>query len=145
MIPQAAFQSAIKDKNLRMTHQRQLIMRVLEDSREHLDAENIFDLVRQQDPRISLATVYRTLALFKELGLVNEHKLGEDHSHFETAQEVPHYHFTCLKCRKIIEFNVPELEETVIPLLESQGLQITEIHLIISGTCAECQASKKRG
>ena len=145
MSNQISFQSAIKSRNLRMTDQRRQVLRVLEESDEHLDAEAIYDLVRKQNPRISLATVYRTLALFKELGLVNEHKLGEDHSHFETAQEEPHYHFTCLSCRKIIEFSAPEIEETLLPRIAKQGLEINEVHLIISGYCADCQANLIEG
>lgn len=142
---QISFQSAIKSRNLRMTNQRRQVLQVLEDSDEHLDAEAIYDRVRQHDPRISLATVYRTLALFKDLGLVNEHNLGEDHRHFETAQEEPHYHFSCLACRKVIEFSAPEIEGKVIPQLESQGLKVTEVHLIVSGICADCQDNPKRG
>jgi Fe2+ or Zn2+ uptake regulation protein len=90
---------------------------------------------------VSLATVYRTLALFKELGLINEHRLGEDHSHFETAPENPHYHFTCLNCRRVIEFKAPQIAETILPMLQDKGLQIAEVHLIISGFCADCQHS----
>jgi Fe2+ or Zn2+ uptake regulation protein len=139
------FQSAAKAKNLRMTHQRSLVLQVLSESQEHLDAESIHDRVRLHQPRVSLATVYRTLALFKELGLVNEYKLGEDHRHFETVQETPHYHFTCLNCHKVIEFNAPQIAESILPSLENQGLQTTEIHLIISGYCADCQESSTRG
>lgn len=145
MDSQISFQSAIKERNLRMTNQRRQILQVLEASDEHLDAEAIYDLVRKKNPRVSLATVYRTLALFKELGLVSEHKLGEDHSHFETAQEEPHYHFTCLSCRKIIEFSAPEIDEKLLPRIEKQGLKIDEVHLIISGYCADCQANLIEG
>lgn len=145
MSDQISFQSAIKSRNLRMTDQRRLVLRVLEESDEHLDAEAIYDLVRKQNPRISLATVYRTLALFKELGLISEHKLGEDHSHFETAQNEPHYHFTCLACRKIIEFSAPEIDDILLPRIKKQGLEINEVHLILSGYCADCQANLIEG
>lgn len=136
---QAVFQSAIKSRNLRMTNQRRQILQVLQESNEHLDAESIYDLVRQKDARVSLATVYRSLTLFKNLGLVSERTLGEAHRRFETAQDEPHYHFTCLSCRKVIEFNAPEIEQRIIPNIEAQGLKVIEAHLTISGYCAECQ------
>ncbi|OQY92336.1 MAG: hypothetical protein B6D39_04745 [Anaerolineae bacterium UTCFX2] len=142
---QSGFQSVIKARNLRMTNQRRQILQVLQESDEHLDAEAIYDRVRQKDARVSLATVYRSLTLFKNLGLVDERNLGEDYRRFETAQDEPHYHFTCLACRKVIEFNAPEIEQKIIPQIEAQGLKVTEAHLIVSGYCADCQRDQTRG
>jgi len=124
-----------------MTHQRRVVLQVLADSQEHLDAEAIHDLVKSREPRVSLATVYRTLGLLKNLGLIHEYKLGEEHGHFEAVQGSPHYHFTCLKCHTVVEFQAPELPEFVRPLLERQGMQVADFHLRVSGLCSNCKDS----
>ena len=139
MNPTTELQSTIHAHGLRTTRQRQLVLEVLEHSPEHLDAEAIHDQVKAKDPRISLATVYRTLALLKRLGLVAEHSLGEDHGHFETAPTAPHYHFTCLICKRVIEFQASAVQDTIASLEVRQGLQVTEAHLSLSGYCPTCR------
>ncbi len=136
---------AITASGLRMTRQRQVILDVLRQSHGHLDAEALHDRVRQQDPRISLATVYRTLALLKEFGLVQEHRLGEEHGHFEAAPQAPHYHFTCLKCRKVIEFQASSVQRVVREVAAKESVQITDVHLLLSGYCADCSREGVEG
>lgn len=126
-------------KGLRMTHQRQLILEVLSSSQEHLDAEALHDRVKLRDPRISLATIYRTLSLLKEFEMVQEHHLGEGHGHFETSQDVPHYHFTCQGCGLVIEFEAPPIGEVIDSLIEQEGIQVIETHFHIKGYCLKCQ------
>ena len=138
-------QSAIHAKGLRATRQRQLVLDVLQEHPGHLDAEAIHDQVKIQDPRISLATVYRALALLKSLGLVAEHSLGEDHGHFEAASAAPHYHFTCLQCKRVIEFEAPTVIQIVRGLAEKEGLQVTETHLTLSGYCRDCRPDQEAG
>lgn len=128
----------IAASGLRMTRQRQIILDVLRQSQMHLDAEALHDRVRQQNPRISLATVYRTLALLKEFGLVQEHRLGEEHGHFEAAPQNPHYHFTCLKCHRVIEFQAPSVQRLVQEISARESVQVTDVHLLLSGYCADC-------
>jgi len=123
----------------KLTRQRKLVLDILEESQEHLDAESIYAQAKARDANISLATVYRTLALLKETGLVQEHRLGEDHGHFETTQPTPHYHFTCLKCGRVVEFEAPQVMEVARKLCESKGLQVIDMHLLFSGYCWECR------
>ena len=139
MNPPTQLQTAIRAQGLRTTRQRQLVLDVLNDNSGHLDAEAIHDQVKIRDPRISLATVYRTLALLKRLGLVAEHSLGEDHGHFEAAPTAPHYHFTCIQCKRVIEFESPAVKEIVQKLAEQERLQVTETHLTLSGYCHTCR------
>jgi Fe2+ or Zn2+ uptake regulation protein len=122
-----------------MTTQRRLILDVLEKSRTHLDAEALHDRVRQHNADVSLATVYRTLAVFKEMGLVEEHRLGEEHGHFELVRDRPHYHFTCLGCGRVIEFDTPLVARIEQELSEREGVRVTNAHLHFSGYCARCQ------
>lgn len=142
MSREAQFLTAIHSNGLRMTRQRQLILEVLEASQEHLDAEAIHDRVKARDPRIGLATVYRTLALLKAMGLVKEHSLGEEHGHFEAVQEVPHYHFTCIGCRQVIEFEAPVVMEAVQSLIDREGVQVMDVHLSLTGYCSNCREER---
>jgi len=122
----------------RLTHQRRLILEALERSTKHLDAEAIHDRVKQEDPDISLATVYRTLALLKEMGLVEAHSLGTERSRYESAGHSPHYHFTCLTCGKVFEFDTPLIAQVGQDLSEREGIRVIEAHLHVTGYCAEC-------
>jgi len=138
------FRQALSAGGYRLTRQRQVVLEVLEGSNAHLDAGQVYERVRARDPRIGMATVYRTLALLKELGLVQEHRLGEEHSHFEAAQEALHYHFTCRDCGRVIEFEAPEVLEAVQALVEREGLQVDEVHLFVGGRCAACRSAGER-
>jgi Fur family peroxide stress response transcriptional regulator len=123
----------------RLTRQRRLILDVLEESDEHLDAEALYDQARVQDSDISLATVYRTLAVLKELGFVEEHQLGEEHSHYEAVRDDPHYHFTCLGCGRVIEFDAPLVAQVEQELGERHDVRVVSAHLHMSGYCSQCQ------
>jgi len=123
----------------RLTSQRCLILEVLEESEGHLDAEALHDRVKLHDPDISLATVYRTLAVFKEMGLVEEHRLGEEHGHYESVRDDPHYHFTCLRCGQVIEFDTALVAQIRQELSEREGVRVIGAHLHLSGYCARCQ------
>lgn len=123
----------------RLTTQRCLILEVLEASDEHLDADALYDRVKVYSPGISLATVYRTLAVLKEMDLVEEHRLGKDHGHYEPVRGGPHYHFTCLGCGKVIEFDTPLVAEIKRELSEREEVCVTSAHLHLSGYCAGCQ------
>ena len=125
--------------NRRMTRQRQLVFDTLQHSHDHLDVESLYQRTKAHDSNISLATVYRTLAVLKKMGLVEEHQFGEDHSHFEVAHPAPHYHFTCLKCKQVLEFDAPQVMEAARRLSEQEGLHITDAHLFLSGYCSKCR------
>jgi len=134
----------VRSRGLKLTRQRRLILDVLESSRGHLDAEMIYAKAKERDDRIGIATVYRTLALFKRIGLAEEHSLGEDHGHFEAAdKEKPHYHFSCLKCGKIIEFESPQVMRLARSMCEKKGLMVSEVHLHFSGYCRQCRPAGK--
>jgi len=125
--------------NRRMTRQRQLVLDTLEKSHEHPNVDSLYRQVKARAPNISLATVYRTLAVLKEMKLVEEHQFGEDHSHFEIAHDAPHYHFTCLKCGRVLEFEAPQVMQAARQLSQREGLRITGAHLFLSGYCADCR------
>jgi Fe2+ or Zn2+ uptake regulation protein len=132
-------QGALRAAGRRLTAQRRLILQVLEESTGHLDADTLYDRVKARDPDVSLATVYRTLALLREMGLVEEHRLGQDHGHYEAVRQEPHYHFTCLRCDKVIEFDTPLVAQIVQALCEQEGVRVTSTHLHVSGYCPQCR------
>jgi Fe2+ or Zn2+ uptake regulation protein len=112
---------------------------VLKKSDKHLEADAVHQRAKEHAPGLSLATVYRTLALLKEMELVEEHRLGEGHSHYEAVQEEPHYHFTCQRCGKVIEFDTPLVADIERQLYERRGIQVTRAHLHLTGYCRDCQ------
>ena len=130
---------AFRTAGRRLTSQRRLILEVLRESDEHRDADMLYDRVKARDDDIGLATVYRTLAVLKEMGLIEEHRLGEEHGHYEAVGDEPHYHFTCLGCDKVIEFDTPLVAQIHRELSEREGVRIIGTHLHVSGYCVECQ------
>jgi len=132
-----------RQRGLRLTTHRKLVLDILQESHEHLDAEMVYQRARRKDPNISLTTVYRTLALFKLLGIVEEHQFGESHGHFETTQNTPHYHFTCTECGRVSEFTIPEVDTLVHQLCQKDGFFLEGIKLELTGTCSTCHATKK--
>jgi Fe2+ or Zn2+ uptake regulation protein len=137
--PTDRLQEIFQESGRRLTSQRRLILDVVKRCDEHLEADAIYDRAKTHAPGLSLATVYRTLALLKELGLVEEHRLGEGHSHYEAVQEDPHYHFTCRRCGKVIEFDTPLVAEVRRAICEREDVQITQSHLYFVGYCPDCQ------
>jgi len=132
--------AALQASGHRITRQRRVVLEVLEGSQEHLDAEALYQRARQRSPRISLATVYRTVAVLKQMGLVAEYSLGEEHGHFETVSETPHYHFTCLGCGQVVEFDAPQVDLAIQELAEREGLEVRAVQFSLTGYCAHCRS-----
>jgi Fe2+ transport system protein FeoA len=83
------------------------------------------------------------LALFKLLGVVEEHQFGENHGHFETLKSGPHYHFTCNECGQVSEFSAPEVEALLRRLCQREGRGLEQVKLELTGACSACQAKKR--
>jgi Fe2+ or Zn2+ uptake regulation protein len=132
-------QENLRAAGRRMTSQRRLILQVLDESNGHLDVDALYERIKARDPHVSLATVYRTLAVLREFGLVERHHLGEDHGHYEAVREVPHYHFTCRRCGQVIEFDSSSIGQIERDLSEREGVCVTETDLHVSGYCARCK------
>jgi Fur family ferric uptake transcriptional regulator len=99
------------DKGLKMTEQRRVIARVLSDSSDHPDVEQVHRRAVEIDPRISIATVYRTVKLFEEAGIIQRHDFGTDgRARYEEASEQHHDHLIDVNAGEVIEFVEPEIE-----------------------------------
>ena len=124
----------------RLTSQRRLLLEVLTERDDHLDAEAMYALAKKRDPNISLATVYRTLKVLKEVGVVQERILdreGQRH-HYELTAEA-HYHFTCLECGRVIEFESPLIEQASDELAKRLQLDVVHTRVHLDGYCPDCR------
>ncbi|HLF28962.1 MAG TPA: Fur family transcriptional regulator [Anaerolineae bacterium] len=129
----------------RITAQRQVVLEVVESSPKHLDAETIYQRVREKDPQISLATVYRTLSVLKEMGLIEQSYLARNHTreYYEPVGAPEHHHFTCLGCRTVIEFQSQRVKQMRADLQRELGLDISHACICLEGYCRSCAAKRK--
>ena len=95
---------------LRLTEQRRTIAAVLEEADDHPDVEELYNRASARDPRISLATVYRTVKLFEEAGILDKHEFGDGRARYETADREHHDHLIDVHSGEVIEFVDPEIE-----------------------------------
>jgi Fur family ferric uptake transcriptional regulator len=126
-----------------VTTQRSLLLDIIRKTNKHLDADELYRIAKEKEPRISLATIYRNLKLFKELGLIAESSLGDTHSHYEVKSKAEHHHMVCLGCGKIVEFDSPLITKAADTVKKEKGFDITSIRLRIEGYCPECKQEKK--
>ncbi len=130
----------LKQKNLRLTPQREAVLKILLDCQDkHLTAEDIYDRTRGEYPDIGLATIYRALELFEELGLVSRLEFGDGGRRYEFALGKDHHHLFCLDCGKIAEFNEDLLEELQETIARESGFLIINHSLRFFGYCHRCK------
>jgi Fur family ferric uptake transcriptional regulator len=134
------FKNNLHSRGMRLTGQRKLILQVLEDAGGHLDAEAVFERAHKRDERVSLATVYRTLELLKKMGLVDQHYTSREHLRevYEPVGASEHYHFSCIKCGKVIEFQSPMIDRARKQLAQELGIQVLHACACFEGYCASC-------
>jgi Fur family ferric uptake transcriptional regulator len=126
----------------RVTGQRRLLLEIIEAQGKHLDAEELYRLARRKAPRLSRSTVYRTMRLLRDLGLVDEVHLGEDHHHYEIKEPAHHHHLICLGCGKVLEFASPRAEELAAAVAGQHGFELREIRIDLTGYCADCRRAR---
>ncbi len=126
----------------RVTSQRVLLLRLLDESKEHLDAEALYARARREMPDINLSTVYRNLAVLKEAGLVEQRYFAREHGreYFEPSTANEHYHFTCLVCGRVVEFETPLIARVRAELQARHGVRVRHACICFEGVCADCAA-----
>lgn len=138
------FLEYIQNKGLKWTAQRELILDVFLRTEEHLSSEDLYRLVRKQDPSVGQTTVYRTLKLLSEAGLAREVRFGDGRTHYEHNYKHQHHdHMICSECGKIIEFFSAELEALQDAMAAKHKFEVTQHLLRIIGVCAECRRKKR--
>ncbi len=141
---QEVFLKHIQKKGLKRTTQRDLILDTFLRTEEHLSSEDLYRLVKQQDPSIGQTTVYRTLKLLTEAGLAREVRFGDGITHYEHNYKHQHHdHMICSECGRVIEFFSAELEAIQDAMAAKHRFQITQHLLRIIGVCAECRRALK--
>ncbi|MFW2541617.1 Fur family transcriptional regulator [Primorskyibacter sp. 2E107] len=121
-------------KGLRMTGQRRTIAEVLETSRDHPDAEELHARAARVDPRISIATVYRTVKLFEESGILDKVDFGDGRARYEDAKRDHHDHLIDMTTGKVIEFVDPEIEALQEKIARKLGYRLTGHRMELYGT-----------
>lgn len=137
---QEVFLKHIQKAGLKRTAQRDLILEVFLRTEEHLSSEDLYRLVKQEDPTIGQTTVYRTLKLLTEAGLAREVRFGDGRARYEHNYKHPHHdHMICASCGKTIEFFSAELERLQDKIAARHGFEITHHTLRMFGYCADCR------
>jgi Fe2+ or Zn2+ uptake regulation protein len=129
----------LKKPGGRLTSQRSLIFDIISRGGGHLDAAEIYARAWRRMPGISLSTVYRAIGKFKELGLVEECHLGQEHHHYETPQNGNHFHLVCLGCGAVIEFEYPLVKRVRDEVDRARGFKIVNAEVNLSGYCSTCR------
>lgn len=136
-------------KNLRVTSQRQAIIETVFGTEEHFTAEQLLEWSREKDASVSRATVYRTLPLLTESGLVREMDFGKDYKFYDPnyAEHPNHSHIICQDCNKIVEFESEKIARLESEISHQLGFSIKAQRLQITGSCDELKklgACKKK-
>jgi len=141
-MPIAGIQDSLRERGVRLTRQRRILLDLLDHSGRHLDAETLYQMAKEKDPKLNRVTVYRTLKLLKEGGLVDELDLmhyGGDQHFYETRLKQEHAHVICLRCGKVEEFFGEPLQKLRRQVESHLGFQILLARTEIGGYCANCQ------
>lgn len=134
LLPDAA--SLLRNSGRRITPERKLLLEIIERN-AHLDAEQIYRIAQKERPQIGLATVYRTLTLLKELGIVCTTDLGENHCHYEVCSD-DHLHLICSVCGRITDISVPK---ALLKAADQEQFTVERVHFEIFGICQTCAES----
>lgn len=134
----------LRARGKRITAQRALLLQLVQESTSHLDADALYHRAKKHDPRINLTTVYRTLNLLKEFDLVEHRFLSHNHrgETFESKPSVEHYHFTCVRCKQVIEFESPLVGQLRAQVKTKFGVEFTHACLCFEGYCAKCAGKR---
>lgn len=134
--------ATLQQQGVRLTRQRRILLDLIDRSGRHLDAEQLYQLARQQYPKLNRVTVYRTLKLLKEIGLVDEldlmHYDGVQH-YYETRLKQEHAHVVCLGCGRVDEYYGEPLQKIRQQVEETLGYRVVQSRTEVGGYCPHCQ------
>ena len=129
----------ISQNNLKITKQRRTVLKAFLECKNHISVEELYNTVLKTEPKIGLATVYRTLALLTKSGLALEMDFGDGQKRYESSYRTVHHdHMVCTECGKIIEFNHPLIEKYQEEIAKVNNFKITSHKLDLFGYCLDC-------
>ncbi|MBN1262613.1 MAG: transcriptional repressor [Anaerolineae bacterium] len=140
--PDARFEALLakfRERDHRITPQRLALLRLLAASEGHPSASQIHEQLHAQFPTMSLATVYKTLNLLKEMGEILELGFGDDDNRYDANEPFPHPHLICIRCHKIIDPEVPEYRALAHEVAATSGFRVVSHRLDFYGICPDCQ------
>lgn len=132
----------LQEKEYRLTPQRQTILNVfMTHASEHLSADDVFNLVRRLHPDIGLATVYRTLDLLAELGVLQRIDFGDGRARYELRdpEQHHHHHLICTRCGRVEEFQADLLEPLEAMIARRSGFEVHDHQVKFFGLCRDCR------
>ena len=128
------------ERGLKSTRQRNLIIDTFFEMHGHLSVEGVWSRVRQDDPRVSVATVYRTMKLLGESGLAHARNFGDGQTRYEAAVGRHHHdHLICTNCGTIVEFENDRIEAMQDAVARRHGFKVTSHKMELYGLCKNCQ------
>jgi Fur family ferric uptake transcriptional regulator len=133
-----------QDKGLRMTEQRRIIARVLSEATDHPDAEELYRRASELDPHISIATVYRTVKLFEDAGILERHDFRDGRSRYEEAPDAHHDHLIDVQTGRVIEFRNEDIEKLQRRVAEELGFELVDHRLELYGVPKGSQKTNGR-
>jgi Fur family ferric uptake transcriptional regulator len=137
------FRHWIKEQGLKETAQRDEIAKVFLASNRHMSVEELVHAVREVSPRVSYATVYRTMRLLMECGFAEERHFADGQARFENIAEAGHHdHLICERCGRIVEFIQPRIEQLQEELAKRSGFVSTTHKMEIYGICQDCREGR---
>lgn len=140
------FEEHLRRKGLNLTRQRNEILRCLMTAQHHLGVEEMYDRLKKQDPTLGRATVFRTVKLLQECGLVQEVGGTNGRTKYELKADRPHHdHMICVECGRIIEFQSPMMERFQDEAIRRHGFVALWHRHEIFGRCRDCQAPRRSG
>src|ERR1035437_3829531 len=142
-----SIRGSLKERGVRLTRQRQILLELIDKTGTHLDAERLFQMAKEKDPKLNRVTVYRTLKMLKVGGLVDELDLmhyGGDQHYYETRLKQEHAHVICLRCGKVEEFFGEPLQRLRKQIESHFGFQVLLARTEVGGYCAHCQTLRAR-
>ena len=128
----------LSKQGYRLTPQRTMILSAIENSGNHISAEEIYAQIVARYPNVNISTVYRTLELLKRLGLVTETDLGEGRVRYHPAEKGHHHHLVCRECGAIVDLDESLLAPLKSTLFREYKFNADLRHLAISGCCVNC-------
>jgi Fur family transcriptional regulator, peroxide stress response regulator len=129
----------LKDHDFRLTPQRLAVLRVLAVNDGHPSVETIYESVRSEFPTTSLATIYKTVALLKQVNEVLELAFADGSNRYDGNRPYPHPHLICTQCKKIIDPELSSLKDLTQKVADETGFQILTHRVDFFGVCGECQ------
>ncbi len=145
--PTSHLRDALRQRGIRLTRQRRVILQVMDSAEQHLDVDQILERAQKIDPEVHLVTVYRTIDLLKRQGLIDEldllHLRGDRH-YYETHGPRDHIHVACLRCGKVREFESRLYEQLKQQIAADCDIQVTVSRTEVGGICNDCLAAEKK-